>query len=224
MLIEQLLAHGGVEQLHTALEIGGNTVDNGYVILHLVVHNIELVQLLLQDILFKVVRAVSISVIHKRNKQILFDIVDIEVASLLAGIACNGIAHIGYTVVFVRGNNNLTRIGIVCVMGEDGNIRALFDMEFFHLLEIDITGDIGICNDNVLLVIAHHKAAQRVKSFNFTLIDLVRAVEDEGRKNGYTAVFSIEVPVAPHTDMVHKRVIVIARDDTYSSDIGADQI
>ena len=109
-------------------------------------------------------------------------------------------------------------------MGEDGNIRALFDMEFFHLLEIYIAGDIGICNDNVLLVIAHHKAAQSVKSFNLPLIDLVRAVENEGRKNGYTAVFPVKVPVAPHTDMVHKRVIVIARDDTDSCDIGADQI
>lgn len=108
MFVEKLFSHFGFEQIHACFEVGGDTVDDGNVVLDFVVHDVKVLQTCLQHVFFKVVATVRKGVVHKGDKQVFFDEIDVEIAKLLARVACNRIANVGDTVVFVGGDDEFS--------------------------------------------------------------------------------------------------------------------
>jgi len=224
VLVEESVSHFGLEQVHTHFEIGRDTVDDGNVFLHFVVHDIKVLQVGLKNVLFKIVTAVSKSVVHERDEKVFLDEVDVEIAKLLARIACNGIAQIGDTIVLVGGDDEFSGIDFVGAIGQHGYIRVFVDMELLHFFKIDVVGDIRVGYDDVFFLIVHQISAKMIQRFDFALVHFVFVVENERREKSESAVFSVQVPVSAHAEMIHKRVVVASCYDAYRRDVCMNEI
>ena len=97
-------------------------------------------------------------------------------------------------------------------------------MELRHLVEVDVEGDVGVADDDVVLRGFEHEAAQHIQRLYLPLVHLVSGVEHEGRIDGNAAVLAVEVPVAPLTDVVHQAVVVVLGDDADLGDVGMDEV
>ncbi|CDE72368.1 unknown [Acidaminococcus sp. CAG:917] len=150
---EEVFSDFGVEQIHTVLIVCMNSIDDGDVVFNLITHYVEVVEFLLKNFSFKIVCAVSISVVDERDEQILFDKVNIEVCKLLFGVACDRIANVRYSVVFIDADNVFSRIYFGCFICKHGYIRTFFEVELFDVLEVDIESDVAVGDDDVFLFI-----------------------------------------------------------------------
>ena len=126
--------------------------------------------------------------------------------------------------IFVGRNYKLARRYVVGAICQNGDVRTLFDVERFHLVEIDVIRDIRVRDDDVFLVVVHKITAKIEQRFDFALVHFVFAVESKRREKRKTAVFSVQVPISTHAEMVHKRVVVVASDDAYRGDVGMHEI
>ena len=224
MIVEQVFPHLGIEQVHTALEVGRDAVDDRDVVVHFVAHHVKFVQAGAQDVLLEIVCAVRVRVVDEGDEQILLDVIDVEVAQLFARVRGNGIAQILNPLVLVRGDDELARGDVLRGISEHRDVRAALDVELFHFLEIDVEGYVRVADDDIVFGGFQHKSAQHIQRFYLALVHLVCRIEDKGRIDGNAAVFAVEVPVAPLSDVVHKAVVVVARDDADFRDVGVHHI
>ena len=97
-------------------------------------------------------------------------------------------------------------------------------MESLDFVKIDVASDIRVGYNDVFLVVVQKIAAQIEQRFDFALVHFVFAVENEGREKRKTAVFSVQVPISALTNMVHKRLILTARNNSYLSDSAVDKV
>ena len=92
-------------------------------------------------------------------------------------------------------------------------------------LDVDIADNVGVSEHDVFqLLLRHHVAFQRVNRFHLSFVNVAKGVERKRREQRKSAVFAVKVPVASHAKVVHKAVVVVARDDTDRADAAVDKV